>query len=169
MGNGMKKIDAATCARFSDLIKGARMGMLSTIDAEGQLANRPVAVQESDFDGILWCLAADDGAVGKTLIAHPTVNLSFFNGDEMQFVSVNGQAAAIRDSARLERLWECVGSQWFPDGPRQQRLALIRLDVLHAEYWDAKDSMMVTLFSQGRSKLTPRSERTLVEYAQAPH
>jgi general stress protein 26 len=167
MGNGMKKIDASTCARFQELIRGMRGAMLSTIDAEGQLANRPVAFQEVDFEGSVWCLAADDGAVGRTLIAHPMVTLSFFNAEGMQFVSVSGQAVTVRDAARVEKLWEAVGSQWFPEGPRHSRLALIRLDISHAEYWDAKDSMMVTLFSQGRSKLAPRAERALVEYAQA--
>jgi general stress protein 26 len=162
----MKKIDASTCARFGELIGAMRVAMLSTIDAEGQLANRPVAVQKVDADGSLLCLTADDGAVGRTLIAHPMVNLSFFNPEDMQFVSVQGQAAVVRDSARLQGLWAASGSQWFPEGPQHSRLALIRLDICQVEYWDARDAMMVTLFSQGRSKLAPRPERALADYAQ---
>ena len=47
-------------AKVAELIKDARIAMLTTVGADGSLVSRPMGVQDVDFDGDLWFFADDD-------------------------------------------------------------------------------------------------------------
>ena len=59
----------------------------------------------------------------------------------------------MRDTARLEQLWSGRLKNWFPDGKKDPDLALLRVRVDRAEYWDAKTSAMVHLGGLVQSSL----------------
>jgi hypothetical protein len=43
----------------------------------------------------------------------------------------------VSDSKKVEDLWDPSYQRWFPGGPSDPGLALIRVRVERAEYWDA--------------------------------
>jgi hypothetical protein len=49
----------------------------------------------------------------------------------------------VQDRAKIDELWKPFLKAWFPEGKDDPQIALIRVDVDHAEYWDAPSSTMV--------------------------
>jgi hypothetical protein len=43
---------------------------------------------------------------------------------------------------------------WFPDGPTDPDLALVQVEIIHANYWDVKQSKPVQLFAMAKSVFT---------------
>ena len=43
-------------AKLAELLKKFRIAVLTTVDSDGTLISRPMAVQEAEFDGDLWFL-----------------------------------------------------------------------------------------------------------------
>ena len=47
-------------------------------------------------------------------------------------------------------LWDARLAAWFPEGLADPRLALLRVDLDHGEYWDEHASRMVGWFARAR-------------------
>jgi general stress protein 26 len=140
--------------KIRDLIKGIRFAMLTTVDADGSLRSRPMAAQEMELDGDLWFFTgASSHKVGEVERDH-RVNVSFAAPDDNTYVSVSGTARLVRDKAKAEELWNPFVKAWFPKGLDDPDLALLRVEVEKAEYWDAPSSKMVQLYGLVKATLT---------------
>lgn len=127
------------------LVKDIRMAMLTTLDPEGGLRSRPMATQQKDFDGDLWFFTrASSGKVDEAQM-HSEVNLSYANPNDNRYVSVSGTAQLIRDQAKNKELWNPLLKAWFPKGLEDPDLALLKVHVQRAEYWDSPSSTMVQI------------------------
>ena len=69
----------------------------------------------------------------------PRVNVSF-SSDKYRYVSMSGTAALVRDKAKIEELWKPSLKAWFPKGTDEPDIALIKVTVEKAEYWDSPSS-----------------------------
>ena len=49
------------------------------------------------------------------------------------------------DRAKMEELWSPALRAWFPDGLDDEDLALLKVDVEQAEYWDPGSSPLVQI------------------------
>ena len=47
-----------------------------------------------------------------------------------------GRAELVRDRAKIEELWNTFAQAWFPDGVDDPHLALLRVEVEQAQYWE---------------------------------
>lgn len=54
------------------------------------------------------------------------------------YASLSGSATIVRDRDRVRALWSESFRPWFPDGPDQRDLALVRVDPQVGEYWDQR-------------------------------
>ena len=77
------------------IIKKASIGIMTTL-AEDGLVSRPLAVQETEFDGDVWFVTFRDTSKVKEIEADPRVNVAF-NDDDQNYVSIAGQAEIIVD------------------------------------------------------------------------
>jgi len=139
---GIHRMDEPTRARLWEMIHDLRRGTLTTVDADGQLSSRPISFQQTEFDGTLW-FYADFHPVARAIVAHSAVAISFSSADQSRFVSISGAAAIVKQKG----VEGAQPSSTFCD----PRPVLIRLDVHHAECWNAGTARMVTLFSQARA------------------
>ncbi|MDG6107011.1 pyridoxamine 5'-phosphate oxidase family protein [Dactylosporangium aurantiacum] len=60
-------------AKVTELLRDARIGMLTTMTGDGRHVSRPMALQEVEFDGDLWFFAYDDSAKVAQIRTHPQV------------------------------------------------------------------------------------------------
>jgi general stress protein 26 len=127
-------------AKVADLVKRARLCMLTTMTDDGRHVSRPMAVQETEFDGDLWFFAYDDSDKAGQIGAHPEVNVSFSNDKLSEWTSIAGAAEVVHDRQKAEQLWSKPLETWFPDGLETSGLALIKVHADTAEYWDASTS-----------------------------
>ncbi len=67
---------------------------------------------------------------------------------------MSGRADVVEDREKAKELWSPLVKAWFPQGPEDPNLALIRVRVESADYWDVKSSKLVQLYGFAKSILT---------------
>lgn len=149
----MSHTDEGT-AKVAELVQQARIAMLTTMTPDGRHVSRPMAVQEVEFDGDLWFFCHDDSAKAAEIAAHPQVNVSFSDPGHSAWTSLSGAATLTHDRAEAERLWSPALEIWFADGLETPTLALIRVHVETAEYWEASSSKVKRLIGGVRAAIT---------------
>lgn len=126
------------------LLKGIRIAMLASRGDDGAMHARPMAISEAtSFDGELWFFTDVHSPKIEEIRRDPAVLLTFADDDRQHYVSVAGKAEIVRDVAKQKELWSEGNRTWFPRGAEDPDIALIRVTVDIAEYWDAPSSTMV--------------------------
>ena len=144
--------------KMRELIKDIDFAMLTTIDDDGSLRSRPMSTQEVEFDGErLWFFTYGGAPKADEVRRDDRVNLSYADKRGNAWVSVSGRAAIVRDRAKIEELWSPVLKAWFPGGVDEPDLALLRVDIDQAEYWDSADSKVVQAIGLIKSLATGQS------------
>ena len=119
------------------LIRQIRIAMLTTLTAEGVFRSRPITTHGARFDGDLWFLTRVDSAKLDQVRQHHRVGLTYARPTDNTYVSVSGTAQVVIDRSKAEELWDPSYHVWFPGGPSDPDLALIKATVELAEYWAA--------------------------------
>jgi len=132
--------------KVGDLIKDIKMAMLTTEAEDGILRSRPMATQNSPFDGTLWFFTSASSGKVTELDWNPEVNLSYAEPSDTKYVSISGNGEIVRDRAKMEELWSDIYKAWFPQGLNDPDVCLLRVEVSAAEHWEAKSGKMVQLF-----------------------
>ena len=130
--------------QLGELIKEARICMLTTLDEENLMVARPMAPQEMCEQGSIWFLTDPNTNKMQHL---QLMNLAFSDEGQSTYVSISGHGELVTDRARIESLWSLFARPWFPDGVDYANLALLKFVPHVAEYWDAPDSKMVRMFA----------------------
>src|SRR3954447_17778096 len=101
--------------KLNDLIRDARVAMLTTEAADGSLRSRPMIACQGE--GGLWFFThVGDGKVDEAL-THPRVNVCYAEPGRGRYVSVSGTAELVGDREMMRRLWHEEARAWFPRGP----------------------------------------------------
>lgn len=129
--------------KLNELIHDIRIAMLTTQTPEGSLRGRPMATQEAPFDGNLWFFTSAESPKVDEIEDEHHVQLSYASPEDNRYVSVSGRATVVRDRAKAQELWSPAMKAWFPGGLDDPDLALLRVHVEAAEYWDSPSSTMV--------------------------
>ncbi len=131
-------------ATFAEMIKGIPVAMLTTTGL-GRLRSRPMVTQRAPFEGELWFVTARAaGKIGE-IRNRQAVHVTFVAPSENRYVWASGTASIVQDPARLKALWHGGYLQWLPGGPDDPSVALIKVAVEEAEYWDEATGRMVRL------------------------
>ncbi len=144
--------DTEGAAKVAELAKDIRIGMLTTVDANGQMISRPMALQETEFDGNFWFFAERDSRKALQIRQNPAVNVTLSTGQT--WISVYGHARIVEDVAKAKELWNGAVGAWFPQGPEDASIVLIKVDGEGAEYWDSPGGRLATAISFAKAKVT---------------
>jgi general stress protein 26 len=131
--------------KLSELIKDIKFAMLATAEPDGTLRSRPMATQQVEFDGDLWFFTGANTPKVYEIERDRHVNVIYAAPDKNVYVSVSGKARLVRDRQKAEQLWNPAYKAWFPKGLEDPDLALIKVSVEQAEYWDSSSSAVVHL------------------------
>ncbi len=140
--------------KLRDLIRDAKFCMFGTVDSEGNLRSRPMAVQQTEFDGDLWFFTGKSTDKTIEIRNQDRVNLSFANLKDNAYVSISGTAELVDDRAKARELWNPFYRTWFPKGLDDPDLTLIRVNMDRAEYWDSPNSAVVHLYGVVKAMVT---------------
>ena len=138
--------------KVAELLKDERTGLFTTIAPDGTLISRPMAMQEVEFDGDLWFFAERNSRKVQHITANPQVNVS--TSGSSSWVSLTGHAVVLDDPEKKRTLWNAVVEAWFPDGPEDPDVVLLRVDAASAEYWDSPGGRLASVISFAKAKLT---------------
>ena len=135
-------------------IKDVPFGMFTTVDESEVMSSRPLTNQQIDVEGNMWFFTSDEAPFTHDLEQHPAVNVSFSRPEQSLYLSISGQAALVKDPGKARELWNPLVKAWFPGGVDDPHLAMIRVKIQSAEYWDAGASKMKQLLALARAAIT---------------
>lgn len=144
--------DTESISKVTDIINGSRIGMLTTLNEDGALVSRPLAVQDVKDDGDMWFFISADSSQAAHVRANPAVNVSF--GKNTEWVSVAGTAEVVTDRQKIRDMWNQTVEAWFPDGPDTPEVVLLHVGSDSAEYWTSPGGTAATVLQWIKSKVT---------------
>jgi general stress protein 26 len=134
-------------AKLHELVDEIKVAMMTTVD-DGIMRSRPLQTLRFDADGALWFFTSQSSPkVTEAQGEGWQVNLSYAHPGKHHYVSISGRAELTRDREQMERLWTKWVEVWFPKGLDDPDLALLRVQMERAEYWDAPGSAMGRLYA----------------------
>jgi general stress protein 26 len=124
--------------KLRELVKDIEIGMLTTIDEDGTLHSRPMSTNgQVESDGTLWFFTYASSHKVTEVEQHQQVNVSFSAPSKQRYVSMSGTAQLVQDRNKIQELWKPELKAWFPNELDEPDIALLKVNVVKAEYWDA--------------------------------
>jgi general stress protein 26 len=112
-----------------------------------------VAAQR-DFFGELFFFTRASAAKTSEAEHNSQVNVSYADANDQNYVSLSGTAEIVHDRALIEAHWSEAMRTWFPHGKTDPEIAILKVTVDQAEYWDAPSSTMVYFYGYAKAALT---------------
>lgn len=141
------------CEKLGELIKDMRIAMLTTVEADGTLHTRPLATLKYANDAQLWFFTSLDSAKVHEVEEDRRASVTYSDMEQNVYVVVSGTADIVQDRRKAEELWTPMAKAWFPDGVEDPRLALLRVRIERAEYWDSP-GRAAYLFGVAKASMT---------------
>ena len=143
----MSTTNATDHSKLWELIKDIRFGMFTHRHANGMMHSQPLTTQNKGMDegNKLYFFVSRSGEVAGQIVHDANVNVAYADPGSDSYVSVSGKALILEDMAKKETLWTPMAKAWFPGGPADPDVALVEVQISHAEYWDVKESKMVQI------------------------
>jgi len=127
--------------KLREIVKAVDICMLTTVDERGGLHSRPMSNnRDVEFDGGLWFFTYGSSHKVDEVNRASKVNASFADVDNQLYASLSGNAEIVRDRAKIEEHWKPQLKAWFPEGVDTPDIALLKVTVERAEYWDSSQS-----------------------------
>ncbi len=141
--------------KLSELIKDIKFAMFTTHKVHGHLHSRPMTTQNKKIDDdSLWFFMSRSGDPVSEFQGDDQVNVSYANPGSDTCVSVTGVAHVVDDMAKRKALWNKAAEAWFKGGVDDPDLALVRVRIEHADYWNVKESKLVQLYKMAEAAVT---------------
>ena len=110
--------------------------MLATRGEDGELHARPMSNNgKVDWDGSSLFFAPADGRLVAEIERDPAVVTTYRAADRFAWVALSGRASLVDDAGEKRRNWLEDLDRWFPNGPDDPNVALIRVDATYAQWW----------------------------------
>lgn len=133
----------AQLKKLRQLAKDIEYCMLTTVEQDGSLHSRPMASnREIEENGDLWFFTRASSHKIDEVNRHQQVNVSFAAPDKQTYVSMSGKAELVRDKQKIEQLWRPELKAWFPQEVNEPDIALLKVSVETAEYWDSPSGVV---------------------------
>jgi len=142
--------------KLFDMIKDVKFAMFTTHKLQGHLHSRPMTTMNKsiDEDDSLWFFMSRSSAPVSEFQGDDQVNVSYADPGKDTYVSVSGVAHVVEDQAKKQALWTKAVDAWFKGGVNDPDLALVRVRIEHADYWDVKESKLVQLYKMAEAAFT---------------
>ena len=152
--------ETAERRKVLSLVKGIDYAVFTTRGSDGSpLHARPMAYRSIDDDADLWFFSKKTSRKCKEIEEDSRVLISFADPKAQHFVSITGSAKIVADRETVEKRWSEIYRAWFPGGPSDEGVVLIRVNAERAEYWDTPTSAVVYAFGYIKAIATGKPSR----------
>ena len=139
--------------RVRDIIENVGVCMLTTQSAGG-LRARPVEARPDRDAGLIFFVTDIHSAKEDEIKAAPDVGLVFIDSGDKAYLSITGHACVMRDADKIKAAWRKTDGVWWPGGPNDPNVCLLRIEPFTAELWDGPASAVVTAYEFAKARLT---------------
>jgi len=137
-----------------EIVRAARFCMVTVAGRHGLLTSSPMTPMEVSDDGEILFLVDTTGELAARVAARRSVNLAFM--PESSWLSISGRGKVLHDPTKVADLWTAAAEAWFPDGPSEPRLGVLRVRSRSAQYWETPGERSPTMLSFVKPKATSR-------------
>ena len=145
--------------RFID----ARFMLLTTVGPEGAPYSCPMTLQRAEGN-TLWFFTSDDSPTAKNLRQDCRIGAAVMDNDDSFYFAASGGGQLVRDRREIDRLWNAMVKAWFPQGPEDPRVVLVRVELDHAEYWDSPSNKLVQMAAFAKSMVTGKPPTDIADH-----
>lgn len=132
--------------KIKELVDKAGTCFLCTNIQTGQsISTRPMAIQKTDDNGLLYFLSASDSNHHQEIEADPKIQLLMQGSSYDDFLSLYGHATINKDQNLIEELWNPMLKTWFTEGKTDARIRVIVFRPTEGYYWDTKNGKLVAM------------------------
>ena len=139
--------------RVWDIIETVGVCMLTT-QFGGGLRARPLEARPDRDAGAIFFVTDIHSPKEDEIEAAPDVGLVFINSSSNVYLSITGRASVVRDAERTKVVWRRTDEVWWPGGPDDPDVCLLRVEPVTAELWDGPASSAVVAFEFAKARLT---------------
>ncbi len=149
-------------ARVAEKIEHSRVAMLTLCETgpaeAGDMAfvSRPLTPLLMDSDGCIWFFTSQRTMHPLLGTRGQSANLAFSDEGDGKYVSIAGHADLRIDLALQDQLWTAMAKPWFPEGPSDPDLALLKFTPHRADLWDGPDSTVLRMAAMAASVVASR-------------
>jgi general stress protein 26 len=147
------KTHSEATKKMWSMMKDIGFAMMTTEDGDN-LRARPMVAAQKEFDGSLWFYTRASSHKVDEVQGDQRVGVTYAQPSNQEYVSLSGKARLVRDKAAITEHWQESMRTWFPKGTDDPDIALLRVEVTEAEYWDAPNSKMVHAYGYVKAVLT---------------
>jgi general stress protein 26 len=140
-------------SRVWDIIEKISVGMLTT-RFDGGLRARPLEARPDRDGGVIWFVTDVRGGKDDEIEAAPEVCFVVIDPKDKAYLSLTGRAEVKRDPEKAAEIWKKTDDVWWPDGPRDPNVRVLRLIPDTAELWDGPSNSAVAAFEFAKAKIT---------------
>ena len=109
------------------------------------------------FDGNLWFFTKASSHKVQEVSEDQRVGVTYADPSKQNYVSLSGRARIVRDRGTIDAHWQESLKTWFPKGKDDPEIAIMKVEVEAAEYWDSPNSTMVHAYGYLKAVLTGSS------------
>ncbi len=144
---------------YAPLLAAYRTALLITRGEDGQLRCRPMAMRQQVRGEEIWFATSLDSNKCRELAADPRCALAFFDAEDGTTLSISGTGEVLADRKLALALWDRSWARWFPEGPGERRLALLRVIPARVERHDGRTGKVELLHARRPAARRLRSGR----------
>jgi general stress protein 26 len=122
-------------AEVLDKVRAIRIAMVTTYDEDNGARMRPLTLLEVEGDATMWFFVEALSEVAVDIGLDSRINLSFADTGKSWYAAITGRGYIVHDPQKAEALWTPLAGAWFPAGPLDPTLRLLRVDADHVEFW----------------------------------
>ena len=148
------------------LIEDIKFGMLTHRHSDGELHSAPLTTQNKagDEGSKLYFFISRKSELARCVSRDGSVNVSYSHPGDDRYVSVSGKAEVIEDQTKKDYLFTPFAKAWFPGGPTDPDMALLGVEIGHAEFWNVTESKMTQLAKMAKAAITGEPPKNLGEH-----
>jgi general stress protein 26 len=137
--------------KIHELLGKFHTAMLVTHGRDQAPHARPMAIAKIEPNCDLWFFTQLDSEKTREIEEDEQV-MVVCQKEHSVYLSLVGKAGVVMDRTEVSALWKESYKVWFPKGIEDPNLALIRVTVLEAEFWDSSGFKGIKyLFSAARA------------------
>jgi general stress protein 26 len=145
--------DQPSLDRVWDIIEGVGVCMLTT-RFDGGLRARPVEPRPDRKASLIWVVTDLHSDKEHEIEAEHDVGLVFIDQKSHAYLSITARAQVRKDTAKAKEVWRGTDTIWWPGGPDDSNVCVLRIAPVTAELWDGPASKAVAIYEIAKAKLT---------------
>jgi general stress protein 26 len=125
-----------------------------TTQFQGGMRARPLEARPDRSQNLIFFVTDARSAKDHEVRAAPDVGVVFIDPKANAFLSLTGRAQVLTDVDKASALWRKTDDVWWPDGPTDTNVRVLKFTPITAELWDGPASSVVTAYEFAKSLLT---------------